>query len=56
MEALRAIQAKRIDYGEFVRRVMTVGTVGCDVFLEGRKAVYTGRKGELYVESFPGSK
>src|SRR5579875_304514 len=50
VDALRAIQANKIDYGEFLRRIMEAGTVSYDVFLEGRKAIYTGRKGEFYVE------
>ncbi len=54
--ALRAIQSGKIGYGEFLRRIMKGGAVAYDVFLSGRKAIYTGRKGEFYVENFPENK
>lgn len=56
VEALRAIQSGKISYAEFLRRIMKGGTAAYDVFLSGRKVIYTGRKGEFYVENFPGSK
>ncbi|MGH9396748.1 MAG: DUF1398 domain-containing protein [Terriglobia bacterium] len=55
-EALRAIQGGKIDYGEFLRRIMKAGAASYDVFMGGRKAIYTGRRGDFYVENFPGSK
>jgi len=55
-EALRAIQSRKIDYGEFLRRIMKAGTASYDVFMGGRKAIYTGRSGDFYVENFPGNK
>lgn len=56
VEALRAIQSRKIDYGEFLLRIMTAGAASYDVYFGGRKAIYSGRKGEFYVENFPGSK
>lgn len=55
VQALRAIQGRVIDYGEFLRRIMKAGAVSYDVFLDGRKAIYTGGKGDFYVENFPGN-
>lgn len=55
-EAVRAIQAGNIDYSEFLQRIMKAGTASYDVFLTGRKVVYTGRRGDFYVENFPGGK
>lgn len=51
--AIRASQARAIDYGEFCRRVLAAGCVGYVVSLSGRRAVYFGRTGETYVEPFP---
>ena len=52
-KALRAIQAGRIDYAEFLRRIMKAGVVYYDVFMGGRRAIYTGRDGDFHVEKFP---
>ena len=51
--AIRASQARAIDYGEFCRRVVDAGCVGYVVSLLGRRAVYFGRTGETHVEPFP---
>jgi uncharacterized protein YbcV (DUF1398 family) len=51
--AIRASQARSIDYGEFCRRVVDAGCVGYVVSLAGRRAVYFGRTGETHVEPFP---
>lgn len=56
VDALRAIQAGKIAYGEFLRRIMSAGTASYDVFITGRKAIYTGRKGDFYIEHFPTAK
>ncbi len=53
--AINAIQFGKIDYPEFLRRIMRAGVVYYDVFIYGRKAIYTGRNGDFYVEPFPGS-
>lgn len=51
--AIRASQARSIDYEEFCRRVLAAGCVGYVVSLAGRRAVYFGRSGETFVEPFP---
>ena len=51
--ALRTIQARQINYQEFLRRIMGAGTTSYMVYLNGKKAIYVGRKGEFYVEDFP---
>ena len=52
--AVRDIQAGRIAYREFCRRVMAAGCVDYIVSISGRRAVYFGRSGESHVEMFPG--
>ena len=51
-EALLAIQTGKIDYPEFLRRIMAAGVVYYDVFIVGAKAIYTGRLGDFYVQNF----
>jgi uncharacterized protein YbcV (DUF1398 family) len=53
LAALRASQAGVQEYPEFLRRVMDAGTTSYTVFLNGRRAIYFGRKGEFHVEEFP---
>ncbi|MGC1781628.1 MAG: DUF1398 family protein [Acidobacteriaceae bacterium] len=55
-DALTAIQSGKIDYGEFLRRIMAAGVSDYGVWLRGRKAIYFGRSGDFYVENFPGQK
>jgi len=54
--AVRAIQARAIQYREFCERIVQAGCVGYMVSLAGRRAVYYGRTGEMHVEMFPGAK
>jgi len=54
--AVRDIQAGRIAYREFCRRVMAAGCVDYIVSISGRRAVYFGRSGESHVEMFPGAR
>jgi uncharacterized protein YbcV (DUF1398 family) len=54
--ALRAVQAGTATYKEFCEDIMAAGCVGYIVSMAGRRAVYYGRTGESYVESFPGAK
>lgn len=54
-QALRAVQQREIGYPEFLRRILAAGATGYSVFLEGRRAIYFGRLGDVYVERFPGS-
>ena len=51
--ALRAIQAKKIDYRQFCAAILAAGCVGYFVCLTGRRAVYFGRQGDSFVEPFP---
>lgn len=51
--AIRAAQADRIRYPEFLRQVTAGGTAAYQVFLAGKKVIYFGRKGEMHVEEFP---
>ncbi|HEX4321193.1 MAG TPA: DUF1398 family protein [Acidobacteriaceae bacterium] len=54
--AIRGAQADTVRYPEFVRLATAAGAAGYHVFLTGRRAVYFGRKGEIHIEEFPGSK
>jgi|SRR5579872_1346103 len=54
--AVRAIQAGRIQYTTFCKRIAEAGCVGYHVSLVGRRAVYYGRTGDSHVEWFPGAK
>ncbi len=54
--AIRGAQADAIRYPEFVRQSRAAGVAVYWVFLTGRRAVYLGRKGEIHVELFPGSR
>ena len=51
--ALKAIQAGKTDYQTFCEEIAAAGCVGYLVCIGGRRAVYYGRKGDTYVESFP---
>jgi uncharacterized protein YbcV (DUF1398 family) len=51
--ALRAIQRGEILYLEFVRRIQAAGCTSYFVLIAGRRALYFGRKGEVYEELFP---
>jgi uncharacterized protein YbcV (DUF1398 family) len=51
--AIRASQARTIDYATFLRRIAEAGVVYYTVHLRGRKAVYFGRCGEAFTEPFP---
>ena len=53
--ALRAVQTGDITYVEFLRRIMKAGCVGYQVCIAGKRALYFGRAGQVYVEKFPGS-
>ncbi len=55
-EAVRTIQQGKIDYPEFLRRIMKAGVVYYDVFIDGRRVIYTGRNGDFHVEHFPAPK
>jgi uncharacterized protein YbcV (DUF1398 family) len=54
--AILDIQQQKIDYLPFIHRIMAAGTTHYEVFIGGRKAVYTGRNGDSHTEFFPGNK
>jgi uncharacterized protein YbcV (DUF1398 family) len=56
VSALRATQRGEIQYQEFLRAVMKAGCTGYAVMITGRRALYFGRRGEVYVEVFPPQK
>jgi uncharacterized protein YbcV (DUF1398 family) len=51
--AIHAIQKKEINYVEFLDRILKAGTTHYTVFLQGKKAIYFGRKGDFHIENFP---
>jgi len=51
--AIQTIQKEEISYPEFLRRIMKAGCSSYVVYIDGKQAVYYGRKGESYVEKFP---
>ena len=51
--AVKAIQRNAIDYVEFCRRIVAAGCVDYVVSIVGRRAIYSGRTGDCYVEPFP---
>lgn len=55
-KAIRSIQAGQINYREFIRQILEAGTVAYAVYLDGKRAIYFGRKGEFHVEHFPDKK
>lgn len=55
-EALRRIQHKEIDYQQFLRDILAAGTANYWVYLAGKRAIYTARNGDAYVEWFPGAR
>jgi uncharacterized protein YbcV (DUF1398 family) len=54
--AIRAAQRDEVRYPEFILRAMDAGTAAYRVFINGRRAVYFGRNGDIHVEHFPASK
>ncbi|MEJ1970452.1 MAG: DUF1398 family protein [Rhizomicrobium sp.] len=53
--AIRAVQRRETGYAEFCEGIASAGCVAYIVSLAGRRAVYYGRRGELFVEPFPGA-
>ena len=51
--AVKAIQLGKINYAEFCRQIVAAGCVSYVVSLAGKRAIYSGRKGDCYVEPFP---
>ena len=53
ISALRADQAGRSTFPEFLQASWKAGVVGYDIDLIGRTCTYHGAGGETYVESYP---
>lgn len=53
-DAIAGAQRGEVRYPEFVRRTVAAGCVGYDVWLAGGHVVYHGRRGEQWIERFPG--
>lgn len=51
--SIREAQQGKIDYPEFLRRVMQAGCCFYEVFIAGEKVIYFGQRGEFHVEEFP---
>lgn len=51
--AIRESQQQTITYIEFLQHIMAAGVSRYEVFIDGRKAIYTGRHGDFHVENFP---
>lgn len=51
--ALTAVQTGAVTYVEFLRRIMKAGCVAYRVCITGKRALYFGRAGDVYVERFP---
>ena len=53
VDAIRQIQQGAIKYQTFLKKIMEAGTTSYHVFIQGRKAMYLGKKGEMHIEEFP---
>ncbi len=51
--ALKAIQAREIDFLEFLKRIAAAGVVYYTVHVTGEKAIYFSRHGDFLIEPFP---
>lgn len=51
--AIRASQAGKISYPEFLNEILKAGVTQYTVYLQGRRAIYFGRLGDFHVEHFP---
>lgn len=54
--AVRRIQKAETGYLEFLQEIMKAGVSSYNVYIRGRRAIYSGRAGDNYVEWFPGAK
>lgn len=53
VNAIRASQAGKITYPQFLEQILNAGCSFYTAYLTGRKVVYLGRKGDFHVEHFP---
>jgi uncharacterized protein YbcV (DUF1398 family) len=56
VQAIRAAQRDDVRYPEFIVRAMDAGTAAYRVFINGRRAIYFGRNGDIHVENFLAAK
>lgn len=54
--AVRASQEGRIKYQEFLALILEAGTSDYAVYIDGRRVIYFGRKGDFHIEHFPSQK
>jgi uncharacterized protein YbcV (DUF1398 family) len=54
--AVKRIQRGEIQYREFLRLIQAAGTATYSVYIAGKRAIYTSRKGDSYTEWFPGAR
>jgi len=54
-EAIRDVQAGKLSYEQFARKMVRAGVVGYMCFIEGKKVVYVSGTGDLHAELFPGA-
>jgi len=52
-KALSEVQQQKIDYVEFLHRIMEAGCIHYEVFFKGRRVFYFGRDGSHHIEYFP---
>lgn len=50
---IKESQASKITYIEFLESITKAGSNYYIVYLNGRKAIYFGRNGDLHIENFP---
>ncbi len=52
-EAVEASHQGKINYAEFLRRIVAAGVFSYSVHLRKREAIYFGRSGDFHVEHIP---
>jgi uncharacterized protein YbcV (DUF1398 family) len=54
--SLKSVQQGMIDYATFMRQIADSGVASYTVYISGKQVIYSGRKGEYYIEKFPNQK
>lgn len=52
-QALRQVQTKQINYGQFLGQILRAGCPAYAVYIKGRQVIYFGRRGEMHIEKMP---
>lgn len=55
-DAIKNIQAGKINYKQFLHQIMDAGTVYYIAYLTGKRVIYFGREGDFLEEHFPQKK